>query len=80
MGQGMRRFKNGVRNDKGEFLHYPGERILPEPECLRQQNETEKIKQLMIDLNMKFIPPDVAMIYLRPKKRMKKYVDANSWK
>lgn len=73
MGQGMKRFKHGVRGPDGLFIHPPGVRVLPEPECLRFQNETDKIKQLMVELGMKFIPYDLARQYLYPKKVKKVY-------
>ena len=76
MGQGMRRFRHGVRGEDGMFIHTPGERVLPDSECMRHQNESEAMKRLMEELGMKFIPPDVAMQYLRPKKKLKKFVDA----
>lgn len=70
MGQGMRRFKQGVRNPDGTFKHYPGERVLPEPECLRQQNETEKIKWLMQELGVKFVSREMYLKFFHPKKKL----------
>jgi hypothetical protein len=45
MGQGMRRYRLGVRDpeDPKMFLHYPGERVLPKPSCLQFQERTERI-------------------------------------
>lgn len=42
---------------------------MPEPECIRSQNETERIKELMVELGMKFIPYELAVQYLYPGRR-----------
>lgn len=65
----MRRFRHGVRGPDGLFIHPPGARVMPEPECIRSQNETEKIKELQVELGMKFIPYELAVQYLYPHRR-----------
>ena len=43
MAQGMRRFRRGIRDSDGLWLYRPGERVMPEPACIRQQRETEHL-------------------------------------
>ncbi len=43
MGAGMRRYRYGVRDEQGLWLVRPGERVLPEPECIRHQKWTEHL-------------------------------------
>lgn len=43
MGAGMRRYRYGVRGDDGLWVVKPGDRVLPKPECLRQQEWTEHL-------------------------------------
>lgn len=42
MGSGMRRYRYGIKGEDGLWLVIPGERLLPEPACLRHQRETER--------------------------------------
>ncbi len=43
MAQGMRRLRNGLKDKDGLWIYRPGERILPEPTCIRLQWETDHI-------------------------------------
>ena len=43
MAQGMRRFRQGIRDKDGLWLVRPGERVMPEPTCLRQQRESDHL-------------------------------------
>lgn len=36
---------------------------------MRRQNESEQIKKLMVELGMKFIPHELVLQYLHPKRK-----------
>ena len=49
MGSGMRRYRHGIRGLDGLWVVLPGERVMPEPSCLRLQREAEARKKIILD-------------------------------
>lgn len=72
MGQGMRRYRNGQRGEDGMFVHCPGERVLPEPECLKQQREAAECRELAEFLGLKFVSRDIYLEYYSQARRKKR--------